>query len=170
MVGRTYQWYTMILSLIFIIIIFSYYSATPVDDPELDKAIGGRLVASEFPSPEVSPIYFKPATYLVLLVIAFWYSLMDLTKKWILSKQRGVYFFRLALLLIAILALYEVLFNFILWDSLLGLQEPSEFNPDKVTNVYPSEKYPVNLVFATKVGITILGCSVYGLVILWERK
>jgi hypothetical protein len=134
------------------------------------EIIGEPLVNAEFPPQTVSPIYMKPVTWLMISSAVAWYSLLEVIKERVVAPNgssrypRGVSLVLAILFLIALVSFYEVLFNFILWASLMAHVQPGEpFNPDTLVNPYPSDGYKVNLTFATKVGVSILGCSVYGI-------
>jgi hypothetical protein len=139
--------------------------------------IGQPLVDTEFPPHTISPIYMKPVTWLMLTSAIAWYCILELVKEKVvdpdgrLNSPRGVSLVLALLFLVAIVSFYEAIFNFILWGSLIAQFEPGEpFNPDKLVNPYPVDSYKVNLTFATKVGVTILGCSLYGIYVFKGLK
>jgi hypothetical protein len=125
--------------------------------------IGHTLVDSEFPPPDVSPFFLKPATILMALIIVAWYCIVELTKDRVrretgpMKKMISIIF-----LLTIILSFYEVVYNFIIWNVMLVNDNGDSFHPDDIANTFPTEKYSVNLVFATKSFVTLLGCSLYG--------
>ncbi|MEW5841580.1 hypothetical protein [Nitrososphaera sp.] len=144
------------------------YSYTTGND-----VIGESLVDSEFPPPNVSPLFLKPVTWLMVLAVISWYSFVELVKERVQAlgrTQRSVVL--LLLLLAAVISLYEVLFNFMLWGVILVKQgaSSSSFNPDSVVNTFPTDAYKINLVAATKFYLTVLACSVYGLAVLHKKK
>jgi hypothetical protein len=129
--------------------------------------IGQTLVDSEFPPPSMSPLYMKPATWLMISVITAVYSLVQMSKerfRLLGSTARSVVLF--LLFLTALVSFYEVMYNFMLWGSLMAAHDSSsQFNPDTIINSFPTDEYKINLVFATKMFVTCLGCSLYGFVV-----
>lgn len=134
------------------------------------NAIGEMFVDSEFPSPSFSPFYLKPMTWLMIFIITGWVSFIELAKNRIrLLGPNSRFIYMLFLFLITSLTLYEVVYNFMLWGAILASQGVDEANPDITVNHFPDEKYQVNLVFATKVGVTILVCGVYALTVFRDK-
>lgn len=133
--------------------------------------IGQNLVDSEFPPPSISPFYLKPATWLMILMIISWYYILQLSKER-LRKTKATYasILSAAFLVITILTFYEMLYNFMFWSVLLSHQDPAFLNPDKAVNMFPSDAYKVNLVFATKMAVTIFGCAAYGFYFIRESR
>jgi O-antigen ligase len=133
--------------------------------------IGQSLVDSEFPSPSISPFYLKPATWLMFLMIISWYFILQLSKDKI-RKLSANYasIVSAAFLVITIMSFYEMLYNFMLWSVILSHQDPSSLNPDKAINTFPSDAYKVNLVFATKIAVTIFGSAIYGFYMVRESR
>lgn len=124
--------------------------------------IGESFVNTEFPSMNF-PFYAKPVTWFMASAIVFWFSLLELNKKLIsrFSKFKRQLFMLIAFF-IGAMTLYEVLFNFTLWGSLMAASEISgELNPDIINNIWPNPEKPWNLVFATKIFLTITIISFY---------
>ena len=156
------------LSLSSTILIVSYGLA--ISAIRHDAIIGQSFIDTEIPPPTYSPIYFKPATLLMISSIILWYCIMEVSKaeiRRLSNAARSLYF--LAAFLLAAVTLYELIYNFMLWSTILSSQSATSFNPDKATNAFPNDKYQVSLVFATKVGTTILVCSLYSLYLLREK-
>ncbi len=142
-------------------LVLSYVQKTDV--------IGESLIDTEFPPPSTSPIFFKPITWLMIVSIIGWFSLIEMVKDRVRSKEYGKRsIIMLVLLLISIFSLYEVFFNFMIWGVILGHQDPAALDPDKAFNAFPTDKYKINLVVATKFYFTAFACSLYGLVVLFR--
>src|SRR5881296_3222794 len=64
-------------------------------------------------------------------------------------------------------AFYEIFFNFAIWSALIAVTSanctPLPCNPDVLANPYPNTRTTLNLVFATKVVITVFALSIYSL-------
>jgi hypothetical protein len=153
----------LVVAIIAYALLDSYYKG--------DGIIGQTLVDSEFPPTSVSPFYLKPITWLMILIIISWYFFLELVKNRLtLLSSKSASLFSVAFLIITILSFYEVLYNFMIWAVLLVSAGSSAFDPDKVVNAFPSDKYKVNLVVATKIGVTIFGSAVYGFYVLREAR
>ncbi|MCP8307775.1 MAG: hypothetical protein H3Z54_03675 [archaeon] len=126
------------------------------------NVIGETFVNTEFP-PMIFPFYAKPVTWFMASVIVFWYSLLELNKEMIskFSKFKRQLFVLIAFF-VGAMTLYEVLFNFTLWASLMSASEIlGELNPDLLVNPFPNPEVPWNLVFATKIFLLITIISFY---------
>lgn len=145
-----------------IVALVVYSAATDQTD-----VIGEALVNNELPPPDVFPVFLKPITLIMILAVVAWYSLVELVKpavRALTPARRSAVL--LLLLVTAVVSCYEVLFNFMLWGTMLGNQSPSNFDPDTVVNTFPSETYRTNLVAATKFYFVVFACSLYGIVAL----
>jgi hypothetical protein len=64
---------------------------------------------------------------------------------------------------IAIVALYEFVYNFIIWNSLITADVMrGQLNIDGINIEYPNPKTPWNLVFATKMSLAAFLISAHG--------
>jgi len=133
--------------------------------------VGQTLVNSEFPSPHDSPIYLKPATWLMIVIIISWFFFIEMVK-YRVRKERGFgrSIITLGFILAIILSAYEVAYNFMIWGVLMTSTDANTINPDVIVNSFPFDTYNVNLVFATKSFVTILGCGLYGFFVLREDR
>ena len=133
--------------------------------------VGQTLVDSEFPPPNISSFYLKPATWLMIVIIIAWYSFIEIIKERI-KKERGLArtVISVALLLSIILSSYEVAYNFLIWGVMMTRADEASFHPDDLYNEYPTDKYKINLVFATKGFATILGCGLYAFYVLRQDR
>lgn len=127
------------------------------------KIVGETFVNLEFPPPTISPIYAKPITWFMASLIVFWFSFLELNREMILKFSKlSRQLFMLITFFIGAMALYEVLFNFTLWGSLMGASKIlGELNPDILINPFPNPEIPWNLVFATKIYLSLTIISFY---------
>ena len=113
--------------------------------------IGEILVETEFPFTG----FAKLVTYLMIASVVGWYCVVRIggdkvvgIPKWLKAVLQ------LMVLVLAIVALYEFVYNFIVWNSLItadALKGIVDF--DGINVPYPSPKTPWNLVFATKMSL-----------------
>lgn len=126
------------------------------------NVIGETFVTVEFP-PMTPPFYAKPITWFMASAIIFWFSLLGLNKEMIsrFSKFKRQLFMLIAFF-IGAMALYEVLYNFTLWGSLMAVSGIlGELNPDILKSIWPNPEVPWNLVFATKIFLLMTIISFY---------
>ena len=122
--------------------------------------IGEVLVDTEFPFPGLA----KLVTYLMIVSVVGWYCVVRLggdkvrsIPKWFKS------ILQLTVLVIAIIALYEFVYNFIVWNSLITADAiKGVMNFDGVNVPYPNPETPWNLVFATKMSFAAFLISAHG--------
>ncbi|HUG96686.1 MAG TPA: hypothetical protein VMJ94_04035 [Nitrososphaera sp.] len=122
--------------------------------------IGEVLVDTEFPFPGLA----KLVTYLMIVSVVGWYCVVRLggdkasrIPKWLKA------ILQLLVLAIAIVALYEFVYNFIVWNSFItadALRGIIEF--DDINVPYPNPETPWNLVFATKMSLAAFLISAHG--------
>lgn len=166
-ISRTIPFYSLVASIILSVIITSYAVQRAAISPS--EIIGENFIDTEFPSPDASPIYLKPVTWLTILVFVGWFSFIELIKKRIsLLTYNSRFIYSVLLFLITALSLYEISYNFMIWGSQLAGDSMS--NPDAATNKFPNDKYKVNLVFATKIGFMIFICGFYALAVMINIK
>lgn len=160
--------YVLLLSIVISIFLLSYvyYRGTQTHS----KVIGEVFIDSEIPSPDSFPFFLKPVSWLMIFTISGWLSFLELAKNKIRSLGPNWRFlYVLLLFLIASLTFYEIMYNFTLWGSFLSRQDAQHANPDEATNPFPTDRYQISLVFATKIGVMIFACSVYALYVLREK-
>jgi hypothetical protein len=122
--------------------------------------IGEVLVNTEFPFPGLA----KLVTYLMIVSVIGWYCVVRLggdkvrsIPKWLKS------ILQLVVLAIAVVALYEFVYNFIVWNSLITADAiKGVMNFDGVNVPYPNPETPWNLVFATKMSLAAFLISAHG--------
>jgi hypothetical protein len=130
--------------------------------------IGEVLVETEWPVNG----FAKLVTYLMISSVVGWYCVVKLggdavtnIPKWLKSVLQ------LAVLVIAIVALYEFVYNFIVWNSLItadAIQGVLDF--DNLNVEYPNPKTPWNLVFATKMSLAAFLISAHGFYTMSKPK
>lgn len=127
------------------------------------KVVGETFVNAEFPPPTISPIYAKPISWFMASLIIFWYSILEVNKEAISKFSKFTrHLFMIVAFLVGAMALYEVLFNFTLWGSLMSASEIlGELNPDILISHFPNPEIPWNLVFATKIFLSLTIVSFY---------
>jgi hypothetical protein len=122
--------------------------------------IGEVLVETEFPVKGLA----KLVTYLMIVSVMGWYCVVRLggenvksIPKWLKS------ILQLIVLAIAIVALYEFVYNFIIWNSLITADAINGvINFDDKNVPYPNPKTPWNLVFATKMSLAAFLIAAHG--------
>jgi hypothetical protein len=123
--------------------------------------IGEVLVDTEVPFPGLA----KLVTYLMIVSVVGWYCVVRLggekaksIPKWLKS------ILQLIVLAIAVVSLYEFVYNFIIWNSLITADTIKGIIPDiDEKNIqYPNPKTPWNLVFATKMSLAAFLISAHG--------
>lgn len=122
--------------------------------------IGEVLVETEFPLPGLA----KLVTYLMIVSVVGWYCVVKLggdkvssIPKWAKSVLQ------LIVLAIAVVSLYEFVYNFVVWNSLITADViQGIFNFDGINVGYPKPETPWNLVFATKMSLAAFLISAHG--------
>jgi hypothetical protein len=122
--------------------------------------VGTSLVDIEFPFTFMA----KPVSYLSIASVTFFYSSLRLYQNKIVQWS----LFRLSLLelfamIVAFASAYEVLYNFMLWGSFLAssLVTSSVTALVNINSVASPGPVPWNLVFATKIFLSIFVISAY---------
>lgn len=112
----------------------------------------------EVPPPGFLPFYVKPVTIFFAALVVFSFCFFALARTRIRRIPRGLQAFLLAVSMLGLaVSTYEILFNFVLWGSLIVTQG----NPDLIVNSYPVNSEKVNLVFATKTFVAMLFVSYF---------
>jgi hypothetical protein len=130
--------------------------------------VGEVLVETEFPIKGLA----KLVTYLMVVSVVGWYCVVKLggdkvknTPQWLIS------ILQLIVLFLAIVSLYEFVYNFIVWNSLMTadvLRGVMRF--DDLSVAYPSPETPWNLVFATKMWLAAFLISAHGFYTMSKHK
>lgn len=126
--------------------------------------IGEILVETEFPFKGLS----KLVTYLMIVSVISWYCVTKLggeKVKEVSPALRSI--LQLIVLVIAIVSLYEFVYNFIVWSSLITINAlGGSINLDSISIPYPNPDTPWNLVFATKMSLAAFLISTHAFYII----
>ncbi|MEO9365639.1 MULTISPECIES: hypothetical protein [Candidatus Nitrosocaldus] len=110
--------------------------------------IGEVLVNTEVPFKG----FAKLVTYLMISSVVGWYCVTKIGRektKNISARNRAI--LKLIALAIAVVSLYELVYNFVVWNALMTADAISGIIRIDVLNIpYPNPKTPWSLVFATK--------------------
>ena len=113
--------------------------------------IGDVLVTTEFPVKGLS----KLVTYLMIVSVLAWYCVTKLGGEKVKDVKPSVKaVIQLIVLVIAVVSLYEFVYNFVVWSSLITVDAmQGVMKLDTINVPYPNPKVPWNLVFATKMSL-----------------
>ena len=122
--------------------------------------IGEVLVETEFPFKGMA----KLITYLMIVSVVGWYCVVRLGGEKVKSIPQWLKsILQLIVLAIAVVSLYEFIYNFIVWNSLMtadAIRGVVRF--DDLSVQYPNPKTPWNLLFATKMSFAAFLISAHG--------
>lgn len=130
--------------------------------------IGEVLVETEFPFNGLA----KLVTYLMIVSVVGWYCVVKLggsavtnIPPWLKASLK------LIVLVIAAVALYEFIYNFIIWNSLITADAiAGTIDIDGVNISYPNPKTPWNLVFATKMSLAAFLIASHGFYTMSKKE
>ena len=110
--------------------------------------IGEVLVTTEFPAKGLS----KLVTYLMIVSVVAWYCVTKLGGEKVKNVNGTIRaILQLIVLMIAAVALYEFIYNFVIWNSLITADAiRGVIKLDTLNVPYPNPTTPWNLVFAHK--------------------
>ena len=122
--------------------------------------IGEVLVNTEFPSGG----FAKLVTYLMIVSVVGWYCVTRLGGEKVKDIPKSVKsILQLIVLAIAVIALYEFIYNFIIWSSLITADAMKGIiRLDDINLPYPNPETPWNLVFATKMSLSAFLIAAHG--------
>jgi hypothetical protein len=130
--------------------------------------VGEVLVETEFPFPGLA----KLVTYLMIVSVIGWYCVVKLggnavsnIPPWLKATLQ------LIVLAIAAVSLYEFVYNFIVWNSLItadAIRGVIDIDGQNIS--YPNPKTPWNLVFATKMSLSAFLISAHGFYTMSKKK
>lgn len=122
--------------------------------------IGEVLVETEFPLPGLA----KLVTYLMIVSVVGWYCVVKLGGNAVSSIPPWLKAtLKLIVLVIAVVSLYEFVYNFIIWNSLITADAiKGIIDIDGINVPYPNPKTPWNLVFATKMSLSAFLIASHG--------
>jgi hypothetical protein len=126
--------------------------------------IGEVLVNTEFPTQGLA----KLVTYLMIVSVVGWYCVTRLGGDKVKDIPKSIKsIFQLIVLAIAVIALYEFIFNFIIWSSLITADAMKGIiRLDDINLPYPNPRTPWNLVFATKMSLAAFLIAAHGFYIM----
>lgn len=132
------------------ITIFGFYSMIQEWTTKGTYVMGEVLVKTEFPTPH----FAKLITWLFFSAIISWYCVSRIGwKRTVTVSKWKLATVQLMLLGLAVITLYETIYNFILLNSQItaGLISGGTPDIDSLTIAYPDTHRPWNLVFAVKI-------------------
>ena len=126
--------------------------------------IGEVLVNTEFPTQGLA----KLVTYLMIVSVVGWYCVTRLGGDKVKDIPKSIKsIFQLIVLAIAVIALYEFIYNFIIWSSLITADAMKGIiRLDDINLPYPNPRTPWNLVFATKMSLAAFLIAAHGFYIM----
>ena len=129
--------------------------------------IGEILVKTEFPFKGLS----KLVTYLMIVSVISWYCVTKLGGEKVKEVSPALHsILQLIVLAIAVVSLYEFVYNFVVWSSLITINAlGGSINLDSISIPYPNPDTPWNLVFATKMSLAAFLISTHGFYIISKK-
>jgi hypothetical protein len=123
--------------------------------------IGEVLVNTDFPVHGLA----KLVSYLMIVSVVGWYCVTKLGGEKVKDIPKSVKsILQLIVLTIAVIALYEFIYNSIIWNSLITADAMKGImRLDDINIPYPNPHTPWNLVFATKMSLAAFLISAHGL-------
>ena len=130
--------------------------------------IGEVLVTTEFPAKGLS----KLVTYLMIVSVVAWYCVTKLGGEKVKNVNGTIRaILQLIVLMIAAVALYEFIYNFVIWNSLITADAiRGVIKLDTLNVPYPNPTTPWNLVFATKMSLAAFLISAHGFYTISRSK
>ena len=130
--------------------------------------IGEVLVNTDFPVHGLA----KLVSYLMIVSVVGWYCVTKLGGEKVKNIPKSVKsILQLIVLTIAVIALYEFIYNSIIWNSLITADAMKGImRLDDINIPYPNPHTPWNLVFATKMSLAAFLISAHGLYTISKPK
>jgi hypothetical protein len=130
--------------------------------------IGEVLVYTDFPVHGLA----KLVTYLMIVSVIGWYCITKLGGDKVKDIPKPVKsILQMVVLAIAVLSLYEFVYNSIIWNSLITADAVKGIiRLDNINLPYPNPNTPWNLVFATKMSLAALLISAHGFYTMSKTK
>lgn len=130
--------------------------------------IGEVLVNTDFPVHGLA----KLVSYLMIVSVVGWYCVTKLGGEKVKDIPKSVKsILQLIVLTIAVIALYEFIYNSIIWNSLITADAMKGImRLDDINIPYPNPHTPWNLVFATKMSLAAFLISAHGLYTISKPK
>ena len=130
--------------------------------------IGEVLVDTEFPF----HVHAKLVTYLMIASVLSWFCVTKLAgdkMKNIPQLVKSV--MQLILLAVAVIAMYEFVYNLVLWNSFVTVNlVKGVYKVDSISVPYPNPQTPWNLIFATKMTLAAFLISAHGFYITSKNQ
>ena len=130
--------------------------------------IGEVLVNTEFPFHGDATL----VTYLMIASVLSWYCVTKLAgdkMKNIPQLVKSV--MQLILLAVAVIAMYEFVYNLVLWNSFVTVNlVKGVYKVDSISVPYPNPQTPWNLIFATKMTLAAFLISAHGFYITSKNQ
>ena len=126
--------------------------------------IGEALANTEFPFPS----HINLVTYLMITSLLSWFCVTKLAG----DKMNGIpllvkVILQIVMLTVAVIALYEFIYNLLLWNSFATISLVKDFyDLNNLSVPYPDPKTPWNLVFATQMTLAGFLISAHGFYII----
>jgi len=125
--------------------------------------IGEVLANTEFPFPGHTNL----VTYLMITSLLSWFCVTKLAG----DKMNGIpllvkVILQIVMLTVAVIAIYEFIYNLLLWNSFATISLVKDYNPDNLSVPYPDPKTPWNLAFATQMTLAGFLISAHGFYII----
>jgi hypothetical protein len=130
--------------------------------------IGEVLVNTDFPVHGLA----KLVSYLMIVSVVGWYCVTKLGGEKVKDIPKSVKsILQLIVLTIAVIALYEFIYNSIIWNSLITADAMKGImRLDDINIPYPNPHTPWNLVFATKMSLAAFLISAHGFYTISKPK
>ena len=130
--------------------------------------IGEVLVNTDFPVHGLA----KLVSYLMIVTVVGWYCVTKLGGEKVKDIPKSVKsILQLIVLTIAVIALYEFIYNSIIWNSLITADAMKGImRLDDINIPYPNPHTPWNLVFATKMSLAAFLISAHGFYTISKPK
>ena len=130
----------------------------------------GRIVIGEVLANTEFPFlgHTNLVTYLMITSLLSWFCVTKLAG----DNMNGIpllvkVILQIVMLTVAVIAIYEFIYNFLLWNSFATISLVKDFyNPDNLSVPYPDPKTPWNLVFATQMTLAGFLISAHGFYII----
>jgi hypothetical protein len=126
--------------------------------------VGEVLVNTEFPAQGLA----KLVTYLMIVSVVGWYCVTKLGGDKVKGIPKSIKsILQLIVMAIAVIALYEFIYNFIIWSSLITADAMKGIiRLDDINLPYPNPETPWNLVFATKMSLAAFLIAAHGFYVM----
>jgi hypothetical protein len=159
--ARTVLRIIAMVSLVVMLVVITYGVAETLSNPT--SPIGSSFVDVEFPSPYVSPVYFKPITILYIAAGLLLYSSLELAKEQLRSLSTAKKtLIKAFCFIVAVTFVYEIGYNFSFWSGQIAAESiRGTLEPDLISNPFPNLQTPINVVFASRLFVLFTIAGLY---------